>query len=203
MSLILKDCLVFDIGANIGQSADQFVKAGAGRVISVEPCIENFLVLARREKTTPILAAAWNKPTIINAHFALNTSGWSSVQPEKWIQAYPTAQWGAPQAVITVTLDMLREVYGEPHAIKIDVEGSEYEVFQGLTKRCPVLWFEFHGKFVQDALNCLDYCQRLGFTKAHYEREDINTDIVPTMGIDEFRQRWLKDAPEWGNITVV
>jgi FkbM family methyltransferase len=196
------DALVFDIGANIGQSAAQFVDAGAGRVISVEPCIENYLVLFRRPKVTPLLAAAWRRPDIINVRYAFNQPGWSSVQPVKWQEAYPDARWGSPQPVAAVTLDLLWETYGEPFLIKIDVEGSELEVLEGLSAKVEYLIFEFHGKFMDDALACLDRCRALGFTRAHYVRENLDLETVPTLTLNDFTPRFLNDAPEWGNITV-
>jgi hypothetical protein len=97
---------------------------------------------------------------------------------------------------------MIWEKYGKPFLIKIDVEGSEREVLLGLSQPSPFLTFEFHAKFFQDAVDCLALCQKLGYTKAHYVRENLNLETVPTMTIDEFRPRWLADAPEWGNITV-
>lgn len=202
MSFLKPDCLCFDIGANIGQSADQFVREGAGRVISVEPCVENYLLLSRRSKTTALLAACWSKAGILEVSYAFNEPGWSSVNPTKWEKAYPNARWGLPQPVVAVTLDMLREKYGDPFLIKVDVEGQEKEVLLGLSKPSPFLIFEFHGKFVQDALDCLSIGQKLGYTRAHYVRENVDLATVPTTLIDEFRMRWLADAPEWGNITL-
>lgn len=203
MSFLPKDCLCFDIGANIGQTAHQLVTEGAGHVISVEPCIENYLVCARRPKTTALLAACWSRAGIMEVSYAFNEPGWSSVKPEKWVKAYPDARWGPPQPVVAITIEMLREKYGEPFLIKVDVEGQEKEVLLGLSKPSPFLIFEFHGTFVEDALDCLSICQKLGYTKAHYVRENIDLATVPTTPIDEFRKRWLDDAPEWGNITLV
>ena len=133
MSLIEPGCLIFDAGANWGQSAHNFVKAGAGRVVSVEPCVENFMVLFRRPKVTPIMAACWDKPGIIEVRFAINSPGWTSCDAAHWSLAYPDADWGPPQMVPAITLDMLREKFGEPFAVKIDVEGTEIHVLRGMT----------------------------------------------------------------------
>ena len=197
------DALCFDIGANIGQSAAQFVEAGAGKVISVEPCIENFLVLFRRPKVVPVLAAAWRRADIINVRYAFNEPGLSSVQPEKWQQAYPDARWGSEQPVAAITLDLLWETYGEPFLIKIDVEGSELQVLEGLSRKPEFLIFEFHGKFMDDSLKCLNVCKALGFTRAHYVRTGVDLETVPTLTIEDFTPRFMADAPEWGNITVI
>lgn len=204
MSIIAPDSLVFDIGAHLGTEAVRFLAAGAGKVVCVEPCWDNFCHLVRRPKVVPVHAAAWDTcAEVLPMSYCLNTPGWSSCQPDKWIKAYPSAQWADPEWVATVTLDELRRAFGQPHGIKIDVEGSERQVLQGLTEKCPVLWFEFHQKFVEDALAALEYCGRIGYTKVHYTRDDIDLETMPTTPMQAFVEAWLKDAPEWGNFTLV
>ena len=45
--------------------------------------------------------------------------------------------WDKSYEVPVDTLDNMIEKYGTPKFIKIDVEGYEYEVLQGLTKKVP------------------------------------------------------------------
>ena len=56
---------------------------------------------------------------------------------------------------------------------------------------------------MEEAVECLKYCQGLGYTKAHYVRVDCDLETVPSLDIDEFIPRFIADQPEWGNITVV
>lgn len=203
MSLIPDGCLVFDVGANVGQSAQRFAAAGAGKIISVEPCPENWLALAIRPKVVPILAAVWKEPGLLTVRYALNQPGWSSVQPLKWSKAYPEADWAPEQWVPAITLDQMRAAFGDPAVVKVDTEGSEWEVLQGMHYRPPVLFFEFHGVFLDDAKTCLEYCRNLGYTRAHYTRDDCDFQTVPTTLIEEFIPRFLADSPQWGNFTMV
>lgn len=205
MSIIKSGSLVFDIGANIGTVSQQFIEAGAGKVIAVEPCLENYRAIVDRSRVdgriVPIHAACWFEPKIIGAYYAANQPGWSSVQPNKWLEAYPNAQWDPVQYVTAVTLSQLTMEFGVPHLIKIDVEGSELQVLKGLRHKTPYLMFEFHHKFMADAVKCLQLCQRYGYHRAHYVRDNIDLGTEPTTSINEFIPRWQLDAPEWGNIT--
>lgn len=201
--LIPDGSVVFDIGANIGITARQFLDAGAGSVIAVEPCRENFNMLAQVHGITPIHAAAWNCHTISEVSFCWNTCGWSSCEPKRWSEAYPDAKWDKPQYVPAITLDSMVQVFGVPHLIKVDVEGCELKVLAGLSSKPAYVIFEFHGKFMDDARLILEMLRdRLGFEKANYVRENLDLNTLPTMPISEFIPRWINDAPEWGNITV-
>ena len=43
----------------------------------------------------------------------------------------------------TITLDSLADIYGVPDLIKIDVEGAEWSVFRGMTRKMGMLSFEW------------------------------------------------------------
>jgi FkbM family methyltransferase len=60
---------------------------------------------------------------------------------------------GSEQVEMT-TLDALIDLYGVPDFIKVDVEGYEYEVLQGLHQFAP-LSFEFHPVFALRASLCM------------------------------------------------
>lgn len=206
MSLIKPKSLVFDIGANIGTVSEQFINAGAGKVIAIEPCFENYRAIVNRSRIdnriVPVHAACWYQSDIIGVSYALNCSGWSSCQPAKWSQAYPEAQWSEIEYVPAVTLGQLVNRFGVPYLVKVDVEGSEFQVLKGMMYKSPYLMFEFHHKFIDDAIKCLRLCQKFGYRRAHYTRENIDLETEPTTLIDEFVTRWQADAPQWGNITV-
>jgi hypothetical protein len=72
-----------------------------------------------------------------------------------------------------------------------------------LSSKPNFLIFEFNKAFPKDALTVLSILEnRLGFTKAHYVVTDLDLETVPTMSIDDFKAKWVADAPAWGNITV-
>jgi FkbM family methyltransferase len=65
----------------------------------------------------------------------------------------------------TITLDKLVEIYGSPFLIKIDVEGYEYEVLKGLTKKVEKITFEWSEEFFCQLEKTINYLQSIGFQK--------------------------------------
>ncbi len=64
-----------------------------------------------------------------------------------------------------ITFDDLVTNYGMPDFAKIDVEGYEYEVISGLTKKIPCLSFEFTSEFFADSIKIMNHLANLGFTE--------------------------------------
>ena len=58
--------------------------------------------------------------------------------------------------VEVTTLDRLIAIYGAPTFCKIDVEGSELQVLEGLTEALPALSFEFLPVSIKRAYGCID-----------------------------------------------
>jgi hypothetical protein len=65
------------------------------------------------------------------------------------------AKWTRKEVIKIVTLDDLIEKYGLPKFCKIDVEGYELDVLQGLTKTIPALSFEFSSKQLDKIEQCI------------------------------------------------
>ena len=76
--------------------------------------------------------------------------------------------WNQKQRVPLTTLDNLIEKYGTPAFIKIDVEGYEYQVIQGLSKPVSMLSLEFVPEIIESTYKCIDYLQHLGKIKLNY-----------------------------------
>jgi FkbM family methyltransferase len=74
-----------------------------------------------------------------------------------------TGNWINIGKVRTVTLDTLINFYGEPDLIKVDVEGYEYEVFSGLSKKVGKLCFECHEEEKDNLYKILDHLSNLGY----------------------------------------
>ncbi len=139
--------LVFDVGANVGQFAQELIAAGyAGRIVSFEPLTEAHAELERSSQDHgPWVAAercalgAETGEAIINIAGNLQSS---SLLPmlDGHVQAAPRSRYVGAEAVPVRTLDDT----GAEHAasarapfLKIDVQGFEDRVLQGATRLLP------------------------------------------------------------------
>lgn len=200
--------LVFDIGAHVGESADRLINQyGAGRVISVEPCYENYAALRERwlgdDRVVPVHAGLWSLPCIMGVSRSTAQSGLSTMQADKWISIYPDIALASAEEVPCVTLDVLIGRYGLPDYIKVDVEGSEKDVLNGLSTRVSALSFEFHGSLLGDMEACLAILVKLGFTRAEYVTDEADPNTTPARTFADVWAEIHENNVPWGNITVV
>jgi hypothetical protein len=63
----------------------------------------------------------------------------------------------------TITIDTLAKIYGEPDLIKIDVEGAEWFVFNGMTKKYGKLAFEWTYETLDQHEEQLKYLKNIGY----------------------------------------
>jgi hypothetical protein len=83
--------------------------------------------------------------------------------------------WKLPYDVIQVptkSLDSLIETYGIPDLLKIDVEGAEWEVLQSLSKKTPLICFEWAAEWLSKNKLCVNYLSQLGYTQFHVQMFD-------------------------------
>jgi FkbM family methyltransferase len=130
---------VLDVGAHFG--ANTLLAAAlvgpAGEVHAFEPMPENFAVLSRnvtsKEKVTVNQCAVWNEETWLTLrNFGLTQSAMSTARVPRI--PYPPRMERPPLVIPTVTLDDYVAKYKlAPSFVKIDVEGAEPEVIQGMT----------------------------------------------------------------------
>jgi hypothetical protein len=71
-------------------------------------------------------------------------------------------EWYKKEEVQMYTLDKLIELYGLPDFCKIDVEGYESSVFEGLSKKIPLISFEYNTLFINKAIDCIMKINKLG-----------------------------------------
>lgn len=209
--------LVFDIGAHHGESADKFLNHyGAGKVISVEPLLENFLKARDWWKNEPRVkvfhAAVMRTAGICLIHKATEQDGLTTTQVATWSALYPGINFEEGEPCPVVTIPNLVDIFGEPDYIKVDVEGGEFSViasiveytngddYAGVTR--PVVAFEFHGAQADQAIECLNILLHYGWTHAEFVEEDIDLVNVPQRTIGEIIQQFETAPPKWGNITV-
>ena len=70
--------------------------------------------------------------------------------------------WDEQKSVPVTTLDALIDRYGKPAFCKIDVEGAELDVLQGLSQPLPALSFEYIPAVIETALGCIERLSQLG-----------------------------------------
>ena len=142
--------LVFDIGANKGDTVNDFFKEGYKKVVAVEP-IPQFADLLNsrfRDKNFVLVPKAQSSyEGEIDFYLNVQESTLCTVSKE-WINESrftPNYDWHKePIKVECTTLDRLIDEFGEPNLIKIDVENHEHEVLKGLTKNiCSEIKFEW------------------------------------------------------------
>ncbi|NQV34691.1 MAG: FkbM family methyltransferase [Phycisphaeraceae bacterium] len=139
--LISPGDLIYDVGANVGQTIESILAIGA-KVISIEPnshCQRLLHKRFRKHRDVKILGVALGaNPGKAILHFD-GTESTASLR-EDW--PFPNTE---TQEVEVLTLDMVIAEYGYPKLLKVDVEGFELEVFHGLTKPIPIVYFEMLG----------------------------------------------------------
>jgi FkbM family methyltransferase len=162
--IVKRGDLVFDIGANVGAYSEIFASLGA-HVVAVEPLPENVLILqncAYKNRVQVIQAAVGSQ--IGTGTICRATAHQMASMSREWIDAAQTSprmkafdfNWGDEIEVLTTTLDSLSQTYGAPDFIKIDVEGYEDSVLDGLSLQPRHISFEFNPEILQVAQRCLE-----------------------------------------------
>jgi FkbM family methyltransferase len=159
--------LVFDIGANIGNRTIIFRKLGCF-VIAVEPqnnCVKKLNKIFKNDSKVIIVQKGCDK---IIAHKTISICSDSptiSSMSDEFIKKGRFSnqyEWDTNQEVDVITLDKLIEEFGQPTFCKIDVEGYEKEVIQGLTIPIKTISFEFSNEFLEHAEFIINYLNEIG-----------------------------------------
>jgi len=156
--------LIYDIGAFEGEFTEMFLKWGA-RVIAVEPqrnSLKKLLLLYGRNKNVKIIGkAVGNKfgSGELAVYKGLSTL---SSRFQKESRHALTRKWNEKHKVSIITLDHLIKLFGVPKFCKIDVEGYEDKVLEGLTYPIPLISFEFHSELFDIAVNCMNNLLKVG-----------------------------------------
>jgi FkbM family methyltransferase len=174
-SFVKTNDLVFDVGANIGTRLATFLELGA-QVVAFEPQSTCFTNLYRRYKSNQkvqVVHAGLDNREGTGTIYLCENDALSSMS-EAWIKSvkssgrFRTLQWGRNEDVRVTTLDGAIERYGMPTYCKIDVEGYELRVIQGLSKGIPCLSFEFNPELQGDAEEIIDHLMRIGAYDFNY-----------------------------------
>ena len=161
--------LCFDVGANVGNRVENFLRLGA-TVVAVEPqiaCVDAMRIkLGNHPRLTIVQKVLGAQPGQAEIMIS-EASVISSLSPE-WIEAvknsgrFAAYNWDQKQTVQMTTLDALIDEYGTPAFVKIDVEGFEQQVVQGLSRPVKAMSLEFTPEFLQSTFGCIEHLQELG-----------------------------------------
>ena len=161
--------LFFDIGANRGDATVVALALGYD-VIAVEPSriyaelVKNFIYDPR---VTPIKFAVSDKNNERVEFYEAAEDGLSTLNKD-WLTSPDMPYNGKPfwtTYAHTITIDTLAEIYGEPDLIKIDVEGAEWSVFNGMIRKYKMLTFEWTQETIDEHQKQLHYLAALGYTE--------------------------------------
>jgi FkbM family methyltransferase len=157
----------FDVGANMGNRTEPFLKLNA-KVVAVEPqkhC-QAFLKQKFGDKISLVAKGLGEKEG--EKTFYISDDSVLSSFSEEWINSvieskrFGTHKWHKTELIEMTTLDILIKQYGIPQFIKIDVEGYELEVLKGLSQPVNVISFEYAvPEHTQKVIDCIKQIEKV------------------------------------------
>ena len=182
--------VLFDIGANRGDATIAGLNKGY-KVIALDPApiiyaelVKNFIY---NPNVVPLRLAVAEKSNERLEFYEAQEDGLSSLE-KAWLTDPSMPYNGKPFRTIsvnTITLDDLALEYGEPDLIKIDVEGAEWTVFKGMTKKYGTVAFEWTLETLDQHEKQLDYLYELGYRE-----------VAP-----QYIVQHLEEPTEWVSLT--
>ncbi|MCA0425024.1 MAG: FkbM family methyltransferase [Proteobacteria bacterium] len=161
---------VFDIGAHIGDRTESFRRLGA-KVVALEPqpdCAEAIRIIHGADKGVTIMEQACGAVAgrmmlhVNSANPTVSTLSEAFIQAADGAGGWDGQVWDRTVEVRVTTLDRLIANHGVPAFVKIDVEGHESDVLNGLSTPLPALSFEFTTIQRDVALTCIERLRSLG-----------------------------------------
>jgi len=162
--------LCFDLGAHVGNRTRAMLRLGA-RVVAVEPSPVFARLLRRWNGAQPrvtileqaVGAFPGESPLLVSRRTpTVTTLSADWMRAVRRDRAFARVSWDHVERVQVTTLDRLIQQFGEPAFCKIDVEGSELAVLNGLTRPLRALSFEYIPATIEVAVGCIERLAALG-----------------------------------------
>jgi FkbM family methyltransferase len=195
--------LIFDVGANVGDKTDVFLRIGA-RVVAVEPDERNQEILRGKflehrlvPKPVIVVGQAVSDKIGVDTMWidgpgsALNTLSqkWADTlraDKKRFEHTLDVLEFAQKKSVETTTLEQLSLRYGLPFFVKIDVEGHELNALRGLRHPVPYLSFEVNlPEFRQEGLRCVEVLGRLAVPGRFNYVSDCKSGLVLDQWADQ------------------
>jgi FkbM family methyltransferase len=204
--------LLFDIGANRGDATLAGLNKGY-KVVAVEAAPKVYAQLVKNfiynPNVTPLRMAVSENDGERIEFYEAEEDGLSTLNKE-WLTDDTMPYAGKPYRTVqanTITIDTLAARYGEPDLIKIDVEGAEWSVLNGMICQYKMLVFEWTDVTLDEHQEQLKYLAALGYFEVgpqfieHHLQEpddwfDLNTFDMKTWVADNC-ERWTNG--DWRN----
>jgi FkbM family methyltransferase len=193
--------LCFDVGANMGDRTRLFLGLGA-RVVAVEPQRKCIAALREIRSDRLVIEEVALGATSGTAMLRIAKASTLSTLAEGWIDRvresgrFAEFDWREGVEVQVSTLDDLIARHGMPVFCKIDVEGYEAEVLEGLSQPLPALSFEFTPEWSEAAERTLTRLALLGFTQFNFSVGESLRLEWPDWGDIESLRAFLGSAPQ-------
>lgn len=198
--------LMFDIGANAGDIALHFSRF-TDKVVAFEPNPNLVQALKKKfDNTNVVIDSRGISDSIGTKELKICNAPTLSSFSNDWINNSRFSDdhyWAISVLVNICTLDSIIDQYGIPDFIKIDVEGHEKEVLQGLSKLLlnTVICFEWVEEHWEKVLDTVTHLQVLGYNNFHLTdgdglllNENINWSTWNTLDTNNIlphrKERW-------------
>jgi FkbM family methyltransferase len=188
--VIKPEDLVFDVGANIGQRSEIFAQL-AQKVIAIEPqpnCIRHLKSRFWLNRRVVIQEVALGDKAGEATMWQSDSPGISSMS-RRFIDTmgrgvFRDEKWDKEITVAIKTLDDLINTFGVPAFMKIDVEGYELKVLQGLSVPVPLISFEHSPEMIDEARDCAQRLQEISTDYRYNYCLGENLDFVLDKHVD-------------------